>query len=754
MSAQPDPVEEVACDDARATRKGSYSGWLKKAKSDNARFKMLQSSNTRYFTIDFDAQLLYYSSSAAQKKISQPIPFWDILGAESLPLPAKKKTKGQCGFLVKTRDRTFELHANTPADAAHWTSGLNAASDIGMASRSKEAVPDFPEEGRPTYFRSEERCRHSVAEMLPNSIEPADEDSEAADENEEEGEDENQRQRAEHEKEKDEELEGVAKALEEEERRRQAEAQEAIEMERRAKEEAEQRLQELQVMLKAKEAAEEADRKAREEAELRQEQEEQEQKQRLREEETQRAAQEEMDRKRRAEAMARDAEELERWRQEEEARQAQELESARRAQEAAARREVEEARKRAVEEALRAEEARQQEAERHAQELQRQAIEEQQKIIPRRQDNGAGDSYSDEFSKQDDCMDAADDCQAEIETVATALPSELSRETELDVLKSDVRDLMAEGLGFLEEALDFVLSMPMSGDDVTDDETGAEAWMNFLAQDVEQKPSFDEPAKSETKKSDKKTERTDEEREARRARKEEKRKLREEQKAKEEQSTAEADQHSAQAAEETVRAFQKKGLPALQPLKPLKKLTSLSTCAPSSAAGSLPVSGRSSAVESAAMQPCSWEAKAAVAPSGWDSDEARATPEQAQNEAPEGPATYATAQDAAPSGWDSDEEKTGVRGMDSSRRPSENNLKGHAREQEEMPLSFKVPEGPAPSGQEPSGWDDSDSEESGIEDARTEMRDSSAKGAVHISKKQVLSKTIDTCLPTEAPLPP
>eukprot|EP00930_Biecheleria_cincta_P099952 TRINITY_DN91563_c0_g1_i1.p1 TRINITY_DN91563_c0_g1~~TRINITY_DN91563_c0_g1_i1.p1 ORF type:complete len:266 (-),score=80.44 TRINITY_DN91563_c0_g1_i1:193-873(-) len=224
---------------------------------------------------------------------------------------------------------------------------------------------------------------------------------------------------------------------------------------------------------------------------------------------------------------------------------------------------------------------------------------------------------------------------------------------------------------------------PMAGDDATD-EAGAETFLKMLTEGLEQKPSVHEPAKSKSKKSDRKAEKTDEEREARKARKEEKRKIREEQKAKEEQRTAEDDQRAAEGRPEEVHAIQKKGLPALQPLKPLKQLPKLSDCQgkataceagsvpmsvrstaiepapmPSSSASeasSVPVSVRSTAVEPAPLPPCSRESKAAMEPSGWDSDEDKVM--QAHNnmsqklkaEVPEGPINSANAQGVEPSG--------------------------------------------------------------------------------------------------------
>mmetsp|Transcript_380 Transcript_380/g.506 ORF Transcript_380/g.506 Transcript_380/m.506 type:complete len:175 (+) Transcript_380:121-645(+) len=101
-----DQNEEALCgqvEDARVTRQGRYSAWLKKAKSENARCKLIQSHNTRYFTIDFDSQIIFYSHSTSQKKVSQPIPFRDILGAERLPLPTKyrkSKTAMIFGFFL------------------------------------------------------------------------------------------------------------------------------------------------------------------------------------------------------------------------------------------------------------------------------------------------------------------------------------------------------------------------------------------------------------------------------------------------------------------------------------------------------------------------------------------------------------------------------------------------------------------------------------------------------------------------------
>lgn len=132
--------------DARTTRRGVYSAWLKKVKGDGAKTRWLYSTTTRYFTIDFDNQTFFYSHNKEQKKISRPITFKDILGAERLQpstRAAKRGAKGSqsSGFLLKTAGRAFELHAHDGADAAQWVFALNAARD--MAAAMGDVVPEL-----------------------------------------------------------------------------------------------------------------------------------------------------------------------------------------------------------------------------------------------------------------------------------------------------------------------------------------------------------------------------------------------------------------------------------------------------------------------------------------------------------------------------------------------------------------------------------------------------------------------------------
>jgi hypothetical protein len=114
---------------------------LSKTKSDGAWLKKLSSTTSRYFTIDFDRQLFYYTHSESSKKISNPVSFREITGAERMPQPAgsskKKSSKTTYGFSVTTQSRTFELYTTSNPDAAQWVYALNAAKDI-AAERSAQ----------------------------------------------------------------------------------------------------------------------------------------------------------------------------------------------------------------------------------------------------------------------------------------------------------------------------------------------------------------------------------------------------------------------------------------------------------------------------------------------------------------------------------------------------------------------------------------------------------------------------------------
>lgn len=137
--------EYAASCDARAQHIGCYSAWLTKVKGDGARAKWFNNNTTRYFTIDFDSQLFYYSHNEERKKISSPVRFSEILHAEQLPRPAipappsKNASENTFGFIVQTPGRTFELYTITYLDAKHWVEALLAARDI--ANKVTPALP-------------------------------------------------------------------------------------------------------------------------------------------------------------------------------------------------------------------------------------------------------------------------------------------------------------------------------------------------------------------------------------------------------------------------------------------------------------------------------------------------------------------------------------------------------------------------------------------------------------------------------------
>lgn len=111
--------------DARSSVSGCHSGWLAKAKSTDARAKWFSSSTRRFFTIDYDSQILFYSRSESDKKVSQHIGFRDIIGA--CPLP--ESGSNAFGFVLRTRNRDYELFAESEWDVASWVAGLNRARD-------------------------------------------------------------------------------------------------------------------------------------------------------------------------------------------------------------------------------------------------------------------------------------------------------------------------------------------------------------------------------------------------------------------------------------------------------------------------------------------------------------------------------------------------------------------------------------------------------------------------------------------------
>ncbi|CAK9080377.1 unnamed protein product [Durusdinium trenchii] len=139
-------VPQKSTKDPRITQKGRFSAWLIKARSDGANAKWFQSVGRRYFTLDFDKRLFYYThTESRQAQASTPIKFADILGAHlghnfdpdpdcgqhGFSRPFRRHLPGTFPFTVRTKGKRLRLEAEEEPDAFQWISLLNAAHRIG-----------------------------------------------------------------------------------------------------------------------------------------------------------------------------------------------------------------------------------------------------------------------------------------------------------------------------------------------------------------------------------------------------------------------------------------------------------------------------------------------------------------------------------------------------------------------------------------------------------------------------------------------
>mmetsp|Transcript_4514 Transcript_4514/g.17146 ORF Transcript_4514/g.17146 Transcript_4514/m.17146 type:complete len:1001 (+) Transcript_4514:106-3108(+) len=120
---------------------GVHKGWLLKVKGEGAKARWWSVADWRYYMLDFDSQTLAYSRSEDQRPKARPIPFRDIIDAQLLPETASagavgspssgsQASQSSQGFLLRTRDRTFELHATPARRAQAWVHALLAARDL------------------------------------------------------------------------------------------------------------------------------------------------------------------------------------------------------------------------------------------------------------------------------------------------------------------------------------------------------------------------------------------------------------------------------------------------------------------------------------------------------------------------------------------------------------------------------------------------------------------------------------------------
>lgn len=139
--------------------KGQMSAWLQKKKSGSAMVRVRQ-YNKRYFTIDFDSRVFFYTHAENSKKASSMIPFADLVDVKlpDQPHVDKSDTASECSkqsrvswmrrlgsgtklgeeehvvMLMTKPARTMELLCSSAAEALQWFEAFKAA----MADRGED----------------------------------------------------------------------------------------------------------------------------------------------------------------------------------------------------------------------------------------------------------------------------------------------------------------------------------------------------------------------------------------------------------------------------------------------------------------------------------------------------------------------------------------------------------------------------------------------------------------------------------------
>lgn len=154
-----DMAQNWACDASSVIKAPStlpsMSGWLLKRKSEGARSRLISGTNRRYFTLDFNTQVFFYSHSEDTKQVSYPVAFRDILGVETLAQAAEeeapvvrtnskislaskvfgsKPAKEQHGFLLRTPGKSLELLCASAEESERWVSALTTACAVGQGA--------------------------------------------------------------------------------------------------------------------------------------------------------------------------------------------------------------------------------------------------------------------------------------------------------------------------------------------------------------------------------------------------------------------------------------------------------------------------------------------------------------------------------------------------------------------------------------------------------------------------------------------
>lgn len=132
--------------------RSALTGWLQKRKSESATSRFLRSANRRFFTLDFQAQIFYYSHTESKKNISMPVRLKDILSVEALATTRVEpqmedsvesqqlsdstalripgfhglsKKAAEHGFVVKAPGKSLEIVCSCRAEADMWIAALS-----------------------------------------------------------------------------------------------------------------------------------------------------------------------------------------------------------------------------------------------------------------------------------------------------------------------------------------------------------------------------------------------------------------------------------------------------------------------------------------------------------------------------------------------------------------------------------------------------------------------------------------------------
>jgi hypothetical protein len=144
---------EMDTNGVQILRSGQSFGWLRKKTQRLGMSRYIH----RFFTVDFDARILYYSRSEFGKKVSMPTPFSDILGVE--PLTNKMDEDGQgmyqrrswksCSclprlrqeeqfdFVIYTKTKHVEVRCTSATGSQKWIATIQAAMLLHTEQSSK-----------------------------------------------------------------------------------------------------------------------------------------------------------------------------------------------------------------------------------------------------------------------------------------------------------------------------------------------------------------------------------------------------------------------------------------------------------------------------------------------------------------------------------------------------------------------------------------------------------------------------------------